>query len=544
MHRNKFISGTGLALFLLLICPETGFCVHAGNAAFEQEGGVYLIQSAQDMRTLALLVNRNKEVEPGVAAHNASYRLTRDIDLSPYCTGEEGWEPIGYRDTDDDSLDEILWEITEESGEGEDYWATYHATDAGYFNGTFDGGNHVVTGLYINRPKEQAQGLFGQRVDLRESELSEEEQKSRETTVIKNLYIKDCDITGSGNVGGVIGGMWNFIQYEGGDLILENCHVTGRIVAEGWAGGVAGSASTIKNSSFSGTVEASEAGGIAGEAYYIYGCAVHGRVDGYYNVGGIGGMACCVRNSYMAGSVTGYDTVGGITGMGACLTGCYTRTDVTGFRRTGGLIGDIQSMAVPCPEGASTAATIQNCLMGGYRMERAGEKDDADFYLVTDDDFNGYICGFPGVGIDDRATSPFYYREGLVTEGFERGTYNFFTWNCKPCDCTRLEETDFKDLLGRPEEKWADVWWCAADDAWPVLSWERDSRFGYTTAFTVQEGDSLWELADQIYGDGHFWPLIYEQNRERIGGDANLIVPGMDLEIAVNASQADESLGD
>ncbi len=60
-----------------------------------------------------------------------------------------------------------------------------------------------------------------------------------------------------------------------------------------------------------------------------------------------------------------------------------------------------------------------------------------------------------------------------------------------------------------------------------------------SAAVTVQKGDSLWKLADRVYGDGNFWPLIYEQNRERIGGDANLIVPGMDLEIAVNASQAD-----
>ena len=32
--------------------------------------------------------------------------------------------------------------------------------EGGCFNGTFDGGNHVITGLYINRPDEQAQGLF------------------------------------------------------------------------------------------------------------------------------------------------------------------------------------------------------------------------------------------------------------------------------------------------------------------------------------------------------------------------------------------------
>lgn len=506
--RIKLAAGTGIALFLLLLCPKTGICVHAGNAVFEKEDDVYLIQSAQDMRTLALLVNGNKEVEHGVSAHNASYLLTRDIDLSPYCTGEGGWEPIG--------------------------------SGVGYFDGTFDGGNHVITGLYINRPEEQGQGLFGQRIDLRGSELSEEEQQARETTIIKNLYLKDCDVTGSGNVGGVMGGMWNFIQDEGGDLFIENCHVTGKIKASGWAGGIVGDASTVKNSSFTGTVEASNAGGIAANAYYIDGCAVHATVDGFCDVGGVGGMAVCVRNSYISGSVSGYDSVGGITGMGACLTGCYTIADVAGYSRTGGLIGDIQSMNAPCPEGASSACTIQNCLMGGYRLERVREESDASIYYPTNDRYNGYICGFPGVGIDDRATGPFFYREGLETQGFGTGTYDFFTWNCMPCDCTHLEETDFKELLGKPEEgQWSDVWFCAADYAWPNLSWEKDSRFGYTTVVTVQKGDSLWKIAEEIYGNGDFWELIYEQNQERIGDDPNLIVFGTELKLTLNASLAD-----
>lgn len=503
-----------IGLFFIL-CLGQGFCVHASEPVFEKDGGVYLIQSAKDMRTLAELVNRGEEVEPGGGvAQNASYRLTCDIDLSAYCTGEGGWEPIGYRNYNDDGMHD------------------------GYFNGSFDGENHVVTGLFIDRPDEQGQGLFGTRADLRGGDRDSGEYKSRETTVIKNLYIEDCDITGASNTGGIMGGMWNFLQYEGGDLFIENCHVTGKITGY-TAGGVAGSASAVKNSSFTGTVDGSCTGGIAGEVYYAYGCAVHADVEGYCGVGGIGGWAVCVRNSYATGSVTGYDSVGGIAGKGACLTGCYTIADVAGYSRTGGLVGDIQSMNVPTPEEASSASTIQNCLMGGYRMEREKEESDSDVYYPKDDRYNGYIYGFPGVGIDDRATGPFYYREGLEAEGFGAGMYEFSEWNCKPYDCTHLEETDFKDLLARPKEEWSDVWFCAGDYAWPVLAWERDSRFGYTVTVTVQEGDSLWELADVEYGDGHFWTQIYEENQERIGGDANLILPGMDLEIVVNASQAD-----
>lgn len=128
MKKLQVKAGLFLSFFL---CMKAGFCVNAQESVFDKDGGVYLIQSAQDMRTLALLVNGNKEVEPGVPAHNASYRLTRDIDLSPYCTGEEGWEPIGYRDVENESLRDILWELDEDTGERVE-------TNAGYFNGTFD----------------------------------------------------------------------------------------------------------------------------------------------------------------------------------------------------------------------------------------------------------------------------------------------------------------------------------------------------------------------------------------------------------------------
>lgn len=542
IYKVRFFKRAGVCLFLIL-CLGQGICVHAKEAVFEKDGEVYLIQSEIDMRTLALLVNRGAEVEPGVAAHNASYRLTRDIDLSAYCAGGEGWEPIGYRDIYNDGTDQIPLAKRGQPGGGKMDRVTYKETDAGYFNGTFDGGGHIITGLYINRPKEQAQGLFGARMDLRGKDRDSVAYKSRELTVIKNLYVKDCDVAGAYNTGGIMGGMWNFIQYEGGELHIENCHVTGKIVSDSCAGGIVGSASVVKNSSFTGTVEASGAGGIAGEAYYIYGCAVHATVDGYSDVGGIGGTAVCVRNSYMTGSVAGYDSVGGITGRGACLTGCYTRADVTGFSRTGGLIGDIQTMNAPRPEGSCNKATIQNCLMGGYRMEREEEEDDSGIYYPADHHYNGCIYGFPGVGIDDRATSAFYYRQGLVTEGFGKGMYTFSTWNCKPYDCAHLEETDFKDLLGRPEETWGDVWFCAADYAWPTLSWEKESRFGYTVTVTVQKGDSLWEIAGAVCGDGHFWTRIYEENQERIGQAACVITAGTDLEVIVNASQADYAAG-
>jgi hypothetical protein len=49
--------------------------------------------------------------------------------------------------------------------------------------------------------------------------------------------------------------------------------------------------------------------------------------------------------------------------------------------------------------------------------------------------------------------------------------------------------------------------------------------------YTVKKGDSLWKIAQQIYGNGSKWPTIYEANRSIIGANPNLIRPGQVLVI-------------
>lgn len=50
-------------------------------------------------------------------------------------------------------------------------------------------------------------------------------------------------------------------------------------------------------------------------------------------------------------------------------------------------------------------------------------------------------------------------------------------------------------------------------------------------AWTVEKGDTLWEIARRRYGDGSLWRRIYEENRGVIGEDGNTIIPGQVLEV-------------
>jgi LysM repeat protein len=49
--------------------------------------------------------------------------------------------------------------------------------------------------------------------------------------------------------------------------------------------------------------------------------------------------------------------------------------------------------------------------------------------------------------------------------------------------------------------------------------------------YTVEKGDSLWAIAEEIYGDGTQWTRIYEANQNVIGSNPNLIQPNQKLVI-------------
>ena len=52
--------------------------------------------------------------------------------------------------------------------------------------------------------------------------------------------------------------------------------------------------------------------------------------------------------------------------------------------------------------------------------------------------------------------------------------------------------------------------------------------------YTVQSGDTLWRIADRVYGDGEKYMSIFEANSEVLGSP-DAVLPGQELNIPSQA---------
>ena len=288
----------------------------------------YQIITAAELAQLATLVNASAESEDSY--HTAHYKLMNNIDLDAF-SFEQGWMPIGV-----------------------------DANNS--FKGVFDGDGKTITGLFINRPAVNNQGLFGH-VTLAE---------------IKNLGVTGANVRGATGVGILTG-------YTLGG-IFDNCFSEGEVSGTNSAGGLIGQPffydptpapeiggevspeitncySTAKVSG-TGNFMGGLVGLIQGFNYdvpaLLENCYATGDVQGGANSGGLAGTApnVIIRSCFATGTYNGGTNSGGLVGRfdGPLMENCFATGNVTGTATNiGGLVGLLRSLNV------SVTAVVKNC---------------------------------------------------------------------------------------------------------------------------------------------------------------------------------------
>lgn len=229
------------------------------------------------------------------------------------------------------------------------------------FNGTVNGTGNVIEGLEVNRPSENGAGLFS--------------GMDRDGNIIR-VQLRNADITGDFNVGGLVGGA-NFgtiknssvtgtVTGNGNDIgglvgknrgVITASSMSGSVTGEFSVGGVVGDnrdGGTVKDSYMTGEVTANRnnVGGIAGANGGIIMNAsakadIKGNVTDGFNVGGLVGVngktdtTGTVRVSYATGSVEGDTYVSGLVGQNfnGTIDEAYAVSNIEANSVGGGLVG-------------------------------------------------------------------------------------------------------------------------------------------------------------------------------------------------------------
>lgn len=267
-------------------------------------------------------------------------------------------------------------------------WTPIGTDHSNSYTGTFDGGNHTISGLTVTGSDENA-GLFGY-ID--------------KVGTVKNVKLENVQITSDNqyaNVGGVAG-------YSRGNI--ENCSVSGSVSGNSTynsVGGVVGYqwGGSITGCSSSATVQGTgSVGGVVGQTNYgatLTACYSTENVtlesnnsDNNY-AGGVVGYngASTLTACYATGNVTGTGTgtgsiyVGGVTGDNASgtLTACYHAAETVSGPdgATGGVTGRNYDANVGIP--SITACYWQNNQAQGIGNNQAGTTDGTT--QVADDDW-------------------------------------------------------------------------------------------------------------------------------------------------------------
>lgn len=264
---------------------------------------------------------------------------------------------------------DINFGATFTDGSQSDMWATNSSAGAGFapiggngdlgeqYTGKFDGLNHTIRNLTINRSGQDNIGLF---------------KGLSSGGAVRNVGLKDGFVRGGSYTGGLVGynytgtidNAYSTLSVSGnqwvGGLIgfndagnMTNSYASGNVGGYAYVGGLVGSQvyGTINRSFASGDVNGNgndntHIGGLIGtqNSGTVSESYATGSVSGQYKVGGLVGQNdkdSAVNRSYATGSVGGQDFVGGLAGRNeeGMLSNVYATGAVKGRSEVGGLVG-------------------------------------------------------------------------------------------------------------------------------------------------------------------------------------------------------------
>ncbi len=202
------------------------------------------------------------------------------------------------------------------------------------FLGIYDGNNKFISNLFISRSSGN-QALF----------------KKCDNATIKNLGLKDCQITGTFQTGALVGEAINSSS-------IENCYSTGNITGSNYVGGLIGFIDT--NTSVENAYSECQVSGNMAVGGLIGYCKENASVSKSYATGDVQATASMaaglvgyiykttsISECFATGDVEGTDSVGGLAGYvyGTSssnyfqINNCYASGDVTGTDNTGAMFG-------------------------------------------------------------------------------------------------------------------------------------------------------------------------------------------------------------
>ena len=335
---------TSAAMFLSSLLT---FAQFSGSGS-GTENDPYLIINPIQLNQLRNFLNKS----------DVYFKLMANIDLTDYLEDEnpsQGWQPVGN-------------------------------SSSAAFKGILDGNGNIISGLWINRGKNDYVGFFGY----------------TSGATINNLKITSNTIVGKDNVGGLSG-------YSDNSTFC-NISISGKIQGASNVGGaIGGSGDNLTMTDITANVDASATGDYVG--------GLIGKNDAY----SLSVSGCHVNNSKISGSNYVGGACGGNVGVhytSNTLSSCYIYADVTGMECVGGICG--------FSENYSRTVNLNNCgyvgningtkYVGGLvgYMDEGSSTQDNCFAIGSVYSIGDYAGGLIGYGNANNNVSNSYF-SGMVS---------------------------------------------------------------------------------------------------------------------------------